>query len=191
MYNYTPNPLIVRKAVSIWRGALLVPKYDNGASDFPNMMAQHMASTIPSNAGEPGVMDAFCESLAEVLMNKYRWDGHEIVRDDKKGMFFDHLHVDYHPDGPLRMAASKAGLQVEFPWKTHMFLSQDYLSWQNGYRDESRYYYPLNAECTRWLVTRLHGSDIAYILAAINSGIELGMHVEEDATPIEPANAAS
>ena len=78
------------------------------------------------------------------------------------------LSVDYHPDKTLSTAAKAAGLQMEFPWKTTMWLSAGSLSLSAGYGAGSVYHYPLNDG--RWLVTRLYGEDIGKVVDYVQGG---------------------
>jgi len=179
--EYEPNPIIVRKAVAIWRGAILVPRYDNGADDLQNRMAQVLASRLPSNADEPGVLDKFCDELQRLLTTKLRFDrdtDFKPIDDTVNGYFQVALHVDYGPDLLLTHAAKVAGLRMEFPWKTYMSLDGRCLVWRNGYSAMQRYYYPLDAEGSRWLVTTLSGDDIDKIIAAVQAGVDLGLTIE-------------
>lgn len=182
MFDYTPNPIIVRKAVSLWRGLLLVPKYDNGARDIPNLMAQGLASSLPTNADDAGVMDRFCEELTKRLTGKYSFDREtrEEVEDSEQGYFVTTLSVDYGPDTTLRAAARDAGLKMEFPWKTNMHLGSNHLSLCAGYSAARQNYYPLDDDGRQWLVTTLVGDvlDMEKVIDSVKNGNPLGLQVE-------------
>ena len=69
----------------------------------------------------------------------------------------------------LRQAAERAGLKMEFPWKTTMHVENEYVCVSNGYGSAYVYHYPLSGD--RWLATTLHGDDISKVIALVE-GVE-------------------
>lgn len=163
--KYVPNPIIVDRAVSLWIDALRKPKFDNGDPSPSGLLASGLAKMIPSNATEE-LLTAFGRQLRIKMMDGYDWkwtDG-TIHRHDP----VNYLSVDYRPDPSLAQAAEEVGLKTEFPWKTNMSLSENYVAFAIGYGAEPEYHYPLAGG--QWLVTKLHGADMAKIIALVESG---------------------
>jgi len=177
MKHYTPNERIVARAADLWVAMLARPKYDNlGANSLEsreskdaNGMASILATLIPKN-NTPDVLQRFGEELRKILMAPLDWEykNSHSGQVTKHSTLFDSLHTDYGPDIPLVTAAERAGLKMEFPWKTGMFLSENHLSVSHGYGAPYVYHYALYGE--RWLVTTLHGDDISKIIALVESG---------------------
>lgn len=167
MYKlYKPEEKIVDRAVELWKRMLKNPKFDNGDSSPTGFFAGAMAKMIPNNATDE-VLQAFGEHLKNALMN--------IDPEYKSEYYHSYLSVDYGPDKVLHTAAEKAGLKMEFPWKTTMHLWTDHVSVSAGYGAESIYHYPLSDG--RWLMTTLSGSDISKIIAYCE-GQELAFEIE-------------
>ncbi len=157
MREYKPNPRIVARAAEIWVRLLRSPQYDNGETNPErNAMAQMLVRGIPSNATDE-VLEKFRMALIE-----------KLTTPKESGYIENSLRVDYGPDGTLADAANKAGLKMEWPWKTGMWLDTDHLSVEAGYSAESVYHYPLTDD--RWLVTRLTGSEISKVIDYVNGG---------------------
>jgi hypothetical protein len=152
MKEYVANERIIDKAVEIWKGLLKNPKFDNGDNTPTGGMASIMAKMIPGNADDEN-LEAFGKYLKESLM------------EEKYGGY---LSVDYGPCEKLNSAAEKAGLKVQFPWKTNMNIWSDWLYLSYGYGAESVYYYPLPDG--KWLVTKLSGSDIEKVKEYVLGG---------------------
>lgn len=161
MYKeYEPNELIVDRAVQLWIQMLERPKYDNLGPDSQEpfdsrvhcTMASLMTHALPKN-NTPEVLQRFGQELKQILMRD------KVL----------YLSVDYHPDQHLATAAERAGLKMEFPWKTHMHLGTDYVALANGYGATSLYHYPLKPN--GWLVASLAGQDIAKIISLVESGV--------------------
>lgn len=176
-YNeYKPNERIVERAVFLWMEMLERPKYDNFGADSPespdsiraNTMASILAGALPKN-NTPEVIQRFGEELRKILLAPLEWESEFGGKKKKYTTLFNHLSVDYHPDIPLRTAAERAGLQMEFPWKTTMNISEGHLSLGYGYGSPYVYHYPLTRD--RWLVTTLCGDDIAKIISLVESGV--------------------
>lgn len=158
MDEYKPNDRIVDRAVALWRKMLACPKYDNGDPSAVGFITSTMAAMLPSNVSEER-LDAFCGHLRT-------W----LTTPGPRGDFYpkQSLHVDYHPDEGLRMSAALAALTMEFPWKTSMWLYGDHLHVRAGYSSPTIYHYPLSDD--RWLVTDLHGREIAKVIEYIDGG---------------------
>ena len=75
------------------------------------------------------------------------------------GHYENNLHVDYGPDMLLSQAAEEAGLKMEFPWKTNMWLHNDCVAVRNGYAAPVQYHYPLDEDSQQWCVTTMSGTD--------------------------------
>jgi hypothetical protein len=146
------NKRIVERAADLWVKLLQNPRYDNGDSSQQGGMAAALAVTLPSNATDERLA-AFRTELIRLLMQP-----------GSRGM----LDVDYQPDRTLSAAAKVAGLEMQFPWKTTMFLEEGYLSLTAGYGAGAVYHYPLKDG--RWLVTRLQGGDIDKVIDYVQGG---------------------
>lgn len=165
MRDYKPNPRIIDRAVQWWIQALSAPKYDNLGDDsresfksqVTNRFAGALAAKLPKN-NTPDVLEKFGQALRAVLMTP-----------KENGYTPNYLSVDYGPDEHLSEAATAAGLKMQFPWKTHMFLADDYFSVSCGYAAPDDYHYPLSED--RWLVVKLSGKDIPKIIALVEAGI--------------------
>ena len=154
MRNYTPNERIVDRAVELWKRALANPKYDNGDSSLGGIMTAGLAGQLPTNA-TPEVLKKFGDHLKSLLMNPDRQYGN-------KDIYISYLAVDYHPDLCLAEAAEKAGLKMEFPWKTYMYLTSENVCFAQGYCAPHVYHYPLSGG--KWLITTLQGEDINKVI---------------------------
>lgn len=176
MWDYTPNERIVDKAVELWISMLSDPKYDNLGknsqesfeSRVQNTMASVLAKKLQKN-NTPEVLARFGMELKKFLMEptEYTYTSYDkVVKTEKQ--LFRYLSVDYHPDTPLRIAAELAGLNMEFPWKTSMYLDENFVSVVYGYGDARTYYYPLSND--GWLTTTLNGEDISKIIKLVEDG---------------------
>lgn len=141
-----PTELTARRAAEIWKGMLRAPKFDNGDDSSTGCMASMMARMIPGNITEER-LDAFGERLVQLIMTP----------SGNNGSYFPDcsLFVDYGPCVALRDAAMQAGLDCEFPWKTHVHVGEGYVSVRHGYSAEPAFHYPLGDG--KWLVTPLNG----------------------------------
>lgn len=176
--EYQPNERIVDRAVALWMTMLSRPKYDNLGANSPespdsilsNTMAAVLAAASPKN-NTPEVLQRFGEQLRKILLAPLEWGYTDPHTKETKthSNLFSRLEVDYHPNAPLRTAAERAGLKMEFPWKTFMQLTPEHLYLGYGYGATYVYHYPLSGE--RWLVTTLCGEDIAKIIALVEAGV--------------------
>ena len=176
MRNYKPNPRIVNRAVELWVEMLAAPNYDNGDNSFAGAVTQMLVSKIKAN-NTPEVLVKFADELRAILSGPHKWLSYPThyagqpkptAPPVEYETLFNSLHVDYAPDIPLADAAKRAGLEMEFPWKTNMYLNEDYLSLTRGYGGALEYHYPLTDN--RWLVTHLYGEDIGKIIALVEDG---------------------
>jgi len=158
-----PSEQTAKRAAELWRRMLENPKYDALGStgtpeDVRNMgMASVMASVLPNNATAE-LLDALAEELAKQLMNPDRSTYERIS-----------LGVDYGPDLLLAEVAKTVGLEMQWPWKTRMYIDGDRcVSVSAGYGAEDVYHYPLPGN--RWLVTTLSGSDIVKVIEYVDGG---------------------
>ncbi len=149
------------------------PKYDNGDNSFAGMVTQTLAHMV--REAKPTSMDAidrFGVELKKILMAPLEWEAKSYRQGEpttKYTTLFDYMSVDYGPDIPLSEAAKRAGLEMEFPWKTSMRLCENYISLSYGYGAPYVYHYPLSDD--RWLVTTLSGNDIGKIISLIEDGV--------------------
>lgn len=163
------NPRIVQRAVWLWRKLLENPKYDNlGNTGTPQEketmgVASMMADMIPKN-NTSDVLDRFCAALFQKIMDNHNpWLC---------------TSVDYGPDGILQDAAKEAGLDMQFPWKTNVWVQEDFVTVSAGYGAPHMNQYPLSD--SRWLITDLRGDDMPKVIEAIESGIDLGLRIERE-----------
>lgn len=137
MLSKTPPPIaIIDRAVEVWKGLLADPKYDNmgdtGSEEErrPNLLAGRFAASIPSNA-TPERLTKFGDALKALL-----------CAPDGSGHYTTSMHVDYHPDRVLAQAAESAGLEMQFPWKTFVRMTGEYVESSNGYGAKHSFHYP-------------------------------------------------
>ena len=167
------------------------PKYDNLGSNSPETPETVRACTMSSMLAHvsnknnmPDVLQKFGEELRKILLAPLDWEyvnphNKEV---NKYSTLFRQLSVDYGPDIPLSKAAERAGLKMEFPWKTTMSLNEDYLSLGYGYGAPYVYHYPLTGDL--WLTTTLYGDDMKKIIALVESGhLELDLSAPAPCTP--------
>ncbi len=99
-----------------WSAVLSDPKFDNGADDLSNLMAQTMAKMMSNDNTQQGsALEAFARELGEYV-DKQLSRGRDRIS----------LGVDYHPDLALSECADRAGVTVgmlQWPWKTHMWVT--------------------------------------------------------------------
>lgn len=158
---------IIDRAVVVWKRALANPVYRNTLPherEHGQMEAMNaMTALLPKN-NTTDVLDRFGAELKDLLTNGYMYtptygDKVPTLRKTRS------IHVDYHPDEVLKIAADRAGLKMEFPIKTSMYINQDSLSFSMGYGAPNDYHYPMPNG--RWLVTTLSGekNDCAALVA--------------------------
>lgn len=166
--NYEPNPIIIDRAVELWKRLLAAPVYNNlapGERHLPSELANALAYEAPKN-NTPEILEAFGHALKATL----------LVPREGRDYFHTYLAVDYHPDLALKDAAEKAGLKMPFPIKTSMNLYDDCVGFSIGYAAPMVYHYPLSGN--RWLVTDLYGGDITKVIALANAGVDTGLTIE-------------
>jgi len=165
---YQPNPIIVARAVDLWKRALAAPKYQHERPEFATLMTDMqsmMAARIPKN-NTPDVLDKFGAALHELLL-----------KPDENGRHVDYLGVDYGPDSTLQAAADVAGLRMEFPWKTRMYLLSDCVSFSIGAGGHTLYHHPMPNG--RWLLAPRHiEHDLGEIARRVDAGDTGDMEVE-------------
>lgn len=169
--EYKPNPIIIARAAELWKRALAAPIYQNeepGHETGLNMMTGMLAAKMAAqNAPTPEALDKFGAALIESLMQPR-----------EGGRFFERsLTVDYGACEMLRAAAEKAGITMDFPWKTYMRIEDDSVSFSMGTGARRLYHYPLSGG--RWLITTLSGDDMAKIIAQVEAGVDAGLTIEE------------
>lgn len=170
MDNYTPNPVIVDRAVELWKRVLATPLYQNERPGEGGSLAPILAAMAPKN-NAPDVLESFGVALKKSLLQE----------DADQGWYGKtYLGVDYGPDRTLADAAEEAGLQMQFPWKTSMHIYTDKVCFSIGYGSPDVYHYPLSGG--RWLITDLRGKDIAKLIALIEAGADLSLQIEASTT---------
>jgi hypothetical protein len=171
------NPIIVARAVELWKRALGKPTFkmfrdgEPGATPIPGMMMEMLAESAGAPTQEQ--LDKFGEKLTELLTNAQPRgrEPHVSMR------HVTYLSIDYHPDETLSQAAEFAGIShARFPIKTSMRVAQDYVAFSMGYGADGSNHYPLNNGA--WLITDLYGKDVERIIEAVNAGVQLGLMVE-------------
>jgi len=136
---------------------------NSAPEDRLNMgIAASMAKQIPSNA-TPERLDAFADALRRRLPGEAHGD-------------YISVGVDYGPDKILSDAAEDAGLDMQFPWKTQMWISHGTVSVSAGYGAPQVFHHPMADG--RWLVTTLYGSDIDKVIALVERGVDTGLAIE-------------
>ena len=185
MYSYVPNAIIVARACQLWVRMLAAPKYDNGETDpFRRSFASVLVERIPKN-NEPSVLERFEECLYSWLIEetKYDHDNKRIVKHLGSGHYENNLHVDYGPDMLLHQAAEEAGLKMEFPWKTNMWLHHNDVAVRNGYGAPEYFHHPLDEAGQQWCVTTMRGTDEdnARLLDSVRYlGNPLGLEIDNE-----------
>lgn len=160
MQQYEPNPMIVGRAVGIWKRLLRKPTFDNGDNSLGGMFAQALAT---KKAERIVVTDEQLNTFGDYLRDTL------MYRNEHK-YFHSHIGVDYGPDQILKNCAEAAGVNASlFPIKTMMFLPEEYVSISVGYGAEAIYHYPI-PNTARWLVTSLHGGDIKKVMEYVQGG---------------------
>lgn len=152
-----PKEVLVDRAVDIWKFLLANPTYDNGGRGLAAALTPYLASQMPSNATAER-LEEFGRALRRVLLTP-----------NERGYHNTRMGVDYHPGEVLGEAADEVGLEMEWPYKTDVFLTEDAVAVSAGYRAERVYHYPLY-DPKRWLVTTLRGSDISEVIKYIEGG---------------------
>ncbi len=167
--EYVPNPLIINRAADLWVEMLKNPRYDNGDSSFVGAVTQALAEMGAKNNTDQ-TLARFKTELVRILSGPHKWRTKEYPGRPSEEFeeVFQTLNVDYNPNTPLADAASAAGLDMQFPWKTSMYLENDYLLVSAGRGGPRVYHYPLADG--RWLVTSLNGRDIDKIKALVEQG---------------------
>jgi hypothetical protein len=171
-------PRIARRVADLWMRMLADPQYDYLGS---NATAKEVLQQAVSNS----MLDLIAKNNSPEILEKFGKALFSRLMDESVSMYERcGLHVNYGPDSLLTDAANAAGLKMEFPYKTNMWINAESISLSYGYGAESVYHYPL--ENGRWLVTKLSGSDISKVIQIVN-GETPEFFVEEAA---EPAAAA-
>ena len=165
---YQPNPHIVERAVDLWVQMLENPRYDNGDLSLHGTMASMLADEVPRN-NTPEILDRFRVELRRCLIEPFTSSYTRSGVTYEETRLVEWLRVDYDPDEVLRTAAERAGLEMQFPWKTSMTLEAGCLSVMQGYGAEPVYHYPL--QDGRWLTSTLRGTDVAKVIAAVEEGV--------------------
>ncbi len=173
MRDHPLNPILVDRAVELWKRALAAPVYNNlapGEDHMPSMLTNMMLTVAPKD-NTPEKLKAFGEAL------KARIESPTTSHDGTFTYYEDYMGVDYHPSRLLKDAAEDVGLNMPFPIKTGLNIDDDCVSFHMGYASSTMYHYPLADG--RWLVTDLTGrADMLKIIACINAGHDLGLTIE-------------
>lgn len=126
--EYVPNPLIIDRAADLWVEMLKKPRYDNGDRSFAGTVTQALAEMGAKNNTDE-TLARFKTELVRILSGPHKWRSQEYPGRPSQEFeeVFQHLDVDYNPNIPLADAAAAAGLNMQFPWKTGMWLENDHL----------------------------------------------------------------
>ena len=172
MQEKATNPIIVKRAAEIWKRAMAAPIYNNlgpGEVHVPSMFVNALMSTAPKN-NTPEILEKFAAELEKRLLAPV------TSRSGDWTYFQNSLCVDYHPDPMLKESADAAGLKMDFPIKTSMYMQDDCVGFAMGYGKPMQYHYPLSGG--RWVITDLRGDDMQIIIGLIERGIDVGLTVE-------------
>lgn len=115
---------VLEIAANWWMDSLQKPKFDNGADDSANRMAQLFAGMLANdNLPEAKQLEVFKTKLVELVQaDSLRFSNSHI------------LSVDYHPCELLASAAKEAGINESiFSWKTTMWIYADKIVVRAGY----------------------------------------------------------
>jgi hypothetical protein len=168
MREYVPNPIIVKRTVELWKEMLRKPKYDNlGGTEIhvPSLLSSMLAEQAFKNNTED-VLNKFGEELEKLLLSPVTilgWDKKPWTR------MINSLSVDYAPDQILQLAAERAGLKMQFPWKTDAYLYENQVVVSYGYAAPALHHYPLKDG--RWFVSDISGVDVKKIITLIENGV--------------------
>lgn len=169
--EWTPSEATAKRAAELWKRMLSNPKYDNvGENPSPQdaltgALARSLVAQVPNNAHD-GMLEKFADLLEHKLLDT-------AVAEYERGC----ISVDYGPCPLLKDVADRVGLEMEFPWKTTMWVRRNYVSVSAGYGAEPVYHYPLVDG--RWLVTTLQGSDIQKVIECVETGVLPEFEIEE------------
>lgn len=159
----------IDRAVELWVRALRKPKFDNGAYDTPNLIANSLAANFAAKELSKELEEA---NAFEAKLEVFRRDLSEKIkkRRDSDQHLYRRLGVDYHPDTYLRESAEVAGISVGlFSIKSDVSFYNHFVQASFGYGAEDVNHYPLDGglEAGNWLITTLRGSDIEIIKNAV------------------------
>jgi hypothetical protein len=169
---YTPNEIIIDRAVEIWKRAVRNPTYDMFAKNdvtsdrTTEVMCASLATMGNKNNKDENVLQKFGEELKKILMTK----------NENFDSYPRRLDVDYHPCNELQRAAINSGLKVNFPIKTNMSIGEDSLSFTMGYAAPYVKHYPMPNG--KWLLTDLSGEDVQHVIKHITDGTPLVLTIE-------------
>lgn len=154
---------IVDRAVKLWVDALARPVYDNGDNSGSGILALGMVAQQSRN-NTPEVLEKFAVELKKQIQNS-------------RNQEWVSIDVDYNPCRMLADAAQAAGLDMPFPWKHRMCVTEQSVEFSRGYGRRGDQYYPLSNG--KWLVTDLTGIDIRSIIQWIERGEPHPFKVED------------
>lgn len=176
--GYNPTEVTAKRGAKLWRKALENPVFDNGDPSETGFMGAMMTRMIKVNT-TPELLDKFEVELAKRIMTP---EGRGYYRSAQ-------LSCDYGPCPALDESAVAVGLDCQFPWKTHMHIYGDRISFSQGYGAPYEQHYLL--EDGRWLVTSCDGPDIDKIKRYLVHGEPLEFKVQDDElNPLEFAPLA-
>ncbi len=170
--EYKPNEKVVDYAVATWRQALTNPIYQAavpGTVDVHKLALAELAAACESSNANKEKIDAFGVELKRLLM-----DGHEYEFRGVKGIeFIEYLGIDYQPDRHLQKAAEEAGLEMRFPLKTSMTISNfqdkvDFFSFSMGYGTRSVYHYLIDDGV--WMITDIYPIKLGTLIEDLRNG---------------------
>lgn len=165
-----PSKRTAKRAAQIWVSWLRHPNYDVGLEGLPRIELLGLAALQPSNANDE-TLARFADELEKLILTPSSDDPNSFENAD--------LHVDYEPCNALKVAADRAGLKMEFPYKTSVDIYESYLVSKAGYGAFWEYHYALDNG--KWLVTTLTGSDadVAMIRSCAVNGTVPAFRVED------------
>lgn len=148
------KPILIERAVEIWKHLLRNPVFKNGDETQAGAMVAVFAVLARRCPPTEERLEQFGSVLGELLANSERRDAY--------------MSVDYGPEGVLKQAAERSGLTADWPCKTSVWVGEDSLRVTVGYGSESQNHYQLPDG--RWLVTTLSGSEINKVIKLVMEG---------------------
>lgn len=112
---------VIDVVVNWWADAVCYPTFDNGDKSEIGAITMLLASIIDAEKGIP----------SKDIINKFKtYLGNEVRKElfDYPDDCYCTLSVDYQSEGSLNIAAKKANLNANFPWKTTMWIHRNEVS---------------------------------------------------------------
>ena len=106
-----------------WADVIQHPKFDGGSDSAEMVMAQIMANNLT-------------RPLAPIEVDLFKDVLKQLIKTGVEHMAHVSINCDYAPCDILSYAAEQSGIPLQnFPWKTHMWITDGRISVQYGYTD--------------------------------------------------------